>query len=144
MPERRILGLDVGKNTIGVAISDPLGWRAQALTVIKRQNWEKDVEEIKKIVKAYNVTQIVVGLPRRTDGSYGEEAKEILEWGEKLSSSLNLPVVFFDERYTTKVAERVLLEADLSRARRRRTVDKVAAAVILQGYLDRSRRDGVC
>jgi len=143
MSERRILGLDVGKNTIGVAISDPLGWRAQALTVIKRQNWEKDVEEIKKIVKAYNVTQIVVGLPRRTDGSYGEEAKEILEWGEKLSSSLNLPVLFFDERYTTKVAERVLLEADLSRARRRRIVDKVAAAVILQGYLDQSRRDGV-
>lgn len=133
----RILGLDVGDKTIGVAVSDPLGWTAQGVTVIRRTSLNTDLEELKKLIQEYQVTKLVVGLPRRTDGSYGPETEKIYKFGGELERVLALPVEYSDERFSTVAAERILLEGDVSRAKRRQVIDKVAATVILQAYLDR-------
>lgn len=132
----RILGLDVGEKTIGVAVSDPMGWTAQGVTVIRRSSKQKDLEELKAFVKEYQVTKLVLGLPRRTDGSYGPETEKIYKFGSQLERELGLPVEYCDERFSTVAAERILLEGDVSRAKRRQVIDKVAATVILQAYLD--------
>ncbi|GAB4260194.1 Holliday junction resolvase RuvX [Thermincola ferriacetica] len=132
----RVLGLDVGTKRIGVAVSDPLRLTAQGLTVIKRG---EELTELPRIIEQMEVSEIVVGLPKNMDGSLGPKAQEILELTEKLRETLQLPVHTYDERLTTVAAERILLEADLSRAKRRQVVDKTAAVLILQGYLD-SRR----
>ncbi|NMB21220.1 MAG: Holliday junction resolvase RuvX [Firmicutes bacterium] len=135
----RILGLDVGTKTIGVAVSDPMGWTAQGITVIRRSSKERDLEELQSLLDEYGVTKFVVGLPRRTDGSYGPEAEKIYEFGSELEREFGLPVEYWDERFSTVAAERILLEGDVSRAKRRQVVDKVAATVILQAYLDRKQ-----
>ena len=135
----RILGLDVGTKTIGVAVSDPMGWTAQGITVIRRSSKERDLEELQSLLDEYGVTKFVVGLPRRTDGSYGPEAEKISEFGSELEREFGLPVEYWDERFSTVAAERILLEGDVSRAKRRQVVDKVAATVILQAYLDRKQ-----
>lgn len=133
----RILGLDVGEKRIGVAISDPLGWTAQGLTTIQRSNSElEDIETVLEIVKKYQVTSIVVGLPRNMNGTYGPQTEYIKNFAEKLAQKTQVKIDFWDERLTTVAAERALLEADLSRKRRKKVVDKVAAVVILQNYLD--------
>ena len=128
----RIMGLDVGEKRIGVAVSDPLGYIAQGISVIKREN----TDELKKIVSDYNIERIIVGLPKNMDGSIGEQAKKALAFIEDLKREIDLPVLAWDERLTTKEAEGVLLRADLSRAKRKKVIDKLAAVLILQGYLD--------
>jgi putative Holliday junction resolvase len=133
----RILGLDVGEKTIGVAVSDPMGWTAQGVTVIRRTSLVKDFQLLQEIVKEYKVEKFVVGLPRRTDGTYGPETDKIYYFGGELERELGLPVEYCDERFSTVAAERILLEGDVSRAKRRQVIDKVAATVILQAYLDR-------
>lgn len=133
----RILGLDVGEKTIGVAVSDPMGWTAQGVTVIRRTSLAKDFEALKEIVQEFQAEKFVVGLPRRTDGSYGPETDKIYNFGNELERELTLPVEYCDERFSTVAAERILLEGDVSRAKRRQVIDKVAATVILQAYLDR-------
>ncbi len=130
----RILGLDIGKKRIGVAISDELGITAQALATIERGNAE-DIEGViatlRSLVEKYNVREIVIGLPRHMDGRLGEEIQE----------KVGVKVTYWDERLSTVAAERALLEADVSRRRRKKAVDKVAAAWILSGYLEwRNRR----
>lgn len=135
----RLLGLDVGEKTIGVAVSDPMGWTAQGVTVIRRTAIKEDLLVLGKLVIEYEVKKFVVGLPRRTDGSYGPETDKIYEFGSNLEREFSLPVEYWDERFSTIAAERVLLEGDVSRAKRRQVIDKVAATVILQGYLDRKR-----
>lgn len=132
----RIMGLDVGEKTIGVAVSDPLGWTAQGVTVIRRVSLEQDLAALKTLVREHEVGKIVVGLPRRTDGSYGPETEKMYQFGEELKRTLELAVEYWDERFSTVVANRVLLEGDVSRAKRRKVIDKVAATVILQAYLD--------
>ncbi|ADG82749.1 Holliday junction resolvase RuvX [Thermincola potens] len=132
----RVLGLDVGTKRIGVAVSDPLRLTAQGLTVIKKG---EELTELPRIIEQMEVSEIVVGLPKNMDGSLGPKAQEILELTEKLRETLQLPVHTYDERLTTVAAERILLEADLSRAKRRQVVDKTAAVLILQGYLDSTR-----
>lgn len=132
----RILGLDVGEKTIGVAVSDPMGWTAQGVTVIRRTSKKKDLATLKEFATEYQVSKFVVGLPRRTDGSYGPEADKIYKFGSDLERELLLPVEYCDERFSTVAAERILLEGDVSRAKRRQVIDKVAATVILQAYLD--------
>ena len=132
---KRILGLDVGEKRIGVAVSDLLGYIAQGISVVKR----KDIEELKKIVSDYNIERIIVGLPKNMDGSIGEQAKKALAFIEDLKKEIDLPILTWDERLTTKEAEGVLLKADLSRAKRKKVIDKLAAALILQGYLDSQR-----
>ncbi len=132
----RILGLDLGEKTIGVAVSDPMGWTAQGLEVIRRTSLQQDLARLRYLVQAYDVEKFVLGLPRRTDGSYGPEVEKIYSFAAELEREFALPVEYWDERFSTAAAQRVLIEGDVSRAKRRKVIDKVAAAVILQAYLD--------
>jgi len=132
----RIGGLDVGHKTIGVALSDELGLTAQALEVIPRRSLEQDLARLGEIARQYGVERWVVGMPRNMNGTYGPRAEFTRTFIQRLAEHSGLPVEAWDERLSTMAAERVLLEADVSRARRRKVIDKMAAAVILQGYLD--------
>lgn len=133
----RILGLDLGQKTIGVAISDPLGFTAQGITTIHRKSKAADIEELKKICKEYGVEKIVIGLPKNMDNSIGFAGEKILEFSEIIKEQLLDNIEMWDERLTTVAAHRAMLEADMSRAKRKKIVDKIAATYILQGYLDR-------
>ena len=135
----RILGLDMGSKTIGVALSDPLGWTAQGITTIRRTKKEQDLEEVNKICNEYGVETIVVGLPKNMNGTIGEAGEKALEFAELLKEKTGLPIEMWDERLTTVEAHRAMLEADLSRNKRKKIVDKIAATYILQGYLDKLR-----
>jgi len=132
----RVMGLDVGSRTIGVAMSDELQLIAQSLKTIARKTLEDDLKELAAIIHQFDVGQIVVGLPRNMNGTLGEQAEKILKWIKTLEKAIQLPVATWDERLSTVAATRILLEADLSRKKRKKSVDKLAAAIILQGYLD--------
>ena len=134
--EIRILGLDVGEKRIGLAVSDPLGITAQGLSVLIRKNRESDLARLLEVAREYGVQEIVVGLPRHLDGRESKQAPAIMNLAQALGDTLGVVVTPWDERLTTVEAERVLLEADLSRRRRRRVVDQVAAVLILQSYLE--------
>jgi len=131
----RRLGLDWGSRAIGVAVSDPTGTIAHPLTVI-RSGEKEAVAEIAVLCRQYEVVEVVVGLPRRMNGTLGSQAQRVQNWAKLLEKALGIPVVLWDERLTSRQAERALLEADLSRRRRRQVVDAGAAAHILQSYLD--------
>ncbi len=135
----RLIGLDVGEKTIGIAVSDPLGVTAQGVEVWRRRGPEKDVDHLKEVCARYEAEAIVVGLPRRTDGSCGPEAEAARAFGRALEVALGRPVFFWDERFTTKEAERVMLLGGARRERRRRVIDMAAAQLILQSYLERRR-----
>jgi len=135
--EVRILALDVGEKRIGLAVSDPLGLTAQGLGVLKRKNWEADLARLLDMARPYRVQEVLVGLPRHMDGRLGAQAEEILALAQALGEALGAKVATWDERLTTVEAERLLIAADMSRKRRRRVVDQVAATLILQAYLDR-------
>lgn len=137
------MGLDIGDRTIGVALSDPLGWTAQSLTTIRRSHTEEDLAALSKLVQEYEVCRIIVGLPLSLNGTLGPQAQKVLDFVRNLERTLTVPVIPWDERLTTAAAERILLEADLSRRRRKGIVDRLAAALILQSYLDCHRSDGV-
>ena len=132
----RVLGLDVGDRTIGVAISDPLGFTAQGITTIRRKGIENDIAQIVEICSQYNVETIVSGLPKNMNGTIGEQAEKVQSFCEVLKEAVNIEIKFWDERLTTVAAHRVMLEADMSRKKRKSIVDKIAATYILQGYLD--------
>jgi putative Holliday junction resolvase len=132
----RILGLDVGEKRIGVAMSDELGMIAHPLTVITRDGLEKDLIKIKEIVKEYSPVQIVVGMPLNMNGTIGESGRKMLSFTDFLKKELPVSIETWDERLTTVSSEKVLLEADLSRKKRKKVIDKVAAAILLQCYLD--------
>jgi putative Holliday junction resolvase len=134
--EVRILGLDVGEKRIGLAVSDPLGFTAQGLGMLERRGREADLARLLQVAREYRVQEIVVGLPRHLDGRPGKQVPEILELARALADALRVKVIPWDERLTTREAERLLIEADLSRRRRRQVVDQLAAVLILQGYLD--------
>ena len=134
--EVRILALDVGHKRIGVAVSDPLGFTAQGLMVLERRDWDQDIDRLLKIARPYQVQEVLVGLPRHLNGRLGEQAEEIMALAQALGEALQAKVVTWDERLSTVEAERLLIEADMSRRRRRRVVDQVAATLILQAYLD--------
>ena len=133
----RILGLDVGQKTIGVAISDPLGFTAQGITTIRRGKKEEDIQQLKKICDEYAVETIVVGLPKNMNGTIGFAGEKIMEFTELIKEEIDIKIELWDERLTTVAAHRAMLEADLSRGKRKKIVDKIAATYILQGYLDR-------
>lgn len=132
----RILGLDIGDRTIGVAVSDPLGFTAQGVTTIRRKSNEKDLEELKKICDEYKVETIVSGLPKNMNGTLGPQSEKVIGFCKLIEENIKLPIKMWDERLTTVAAHRVMLEADLSRSKRKKIVDKMAAMYILQGYLD--------
>ncbi len=134
--KKRILALDVGTKRIGMAITDELGYTVQPLTVISRRTDEKTVEEIKKIVIRYNVEKVVIGLPITLKDEIGKMAQEILTFANKLRSDLDIPIVSWDESFTTIEAEDILIkEADLSRRKQKKLKDKIAASFILESYL---------
>jgi putative Holliday junction resolvase len=135
-PESRILGLDIGDVLIGVAVSDPSGTIAQGLLSIRRVRVKKDVETIKYLADRHEIREIVVGLPKTMDGEIGIQAQKVLDFVESLQAEVRIPVTLWDERLTTVAANRALIEADMSRRKRKKVVDKVAATLILQGYLD--------
>jgi putative holliday junction resolvase len=137
--EPRILALDVGHKRIGLAVSDPLGFTAQGLGVLERQDWDRDLARLVEIARPYQVQEVLVGIPRHMDGRLGEQAEGNLALAQALGDALGARVVTWDERLTTVEAERVLIQADMSRRKRRRVVDQVAASLILQGYLDGRR-----
>jgi putative holliday junction resolvase len=133
----RIAALDVGEARIGVAVSDELGITAQPVGVVRRVGGRRDLEAIGQALAPYAPERLVVGLPLTMSGSEGPQAMRVRAFAAKVAEALGLPVEFWDERLTTVAAERTLLEADVSRRRRREVVDKLAAALILQGYLAR-------
>ena len=131
----RTLGIDYGHKRIGVALSDGLGIAAHPFAVLAAG--ANAGPRLAELVRTHDVERVVVGLPRSLDGSEGEAARSARHFAEKLEARLDVEIVMYDERLTSRIAEDVLLSAGTSRAGRRRKVDKVAAAVMLQGYLDR-------
>ncbi|MFF2881753.1 Holliday junction resolvase RuvX [Bacillus toyonensis] len=134
----RILGLDVGTKTVGVAMSDEMGWTAQGLETIKinEERGYFGFDRISELVKQYNVDKIVVGLPKNMNGTIGPRGEACQQFAENLRELLQLDVVMWDERLSTMAAERLLISADVSRKKRKQVIDKMAAVVILQGFLD--------
>lgn len=135
----RVLGLDVGSKTIGVAVSDELGYCAHALRTLARKGTRADVQTVLGLAKQYGTTRLVVGLPYDCEGNEGKRAARVRVLGDALLQA-GLQVDYQDESYSTVAAHEVLLEADLSRARRKQVVDRLAAAVILQAWLDAASR----
>ncbi|WP_206812687.1 Holliday junction resolvase RuvX [Paradesulfitobacterium ferrireducens] len=131
----RIMGLDYGERTIGVAVSDALRLTAQGITTIRRSRTE--LEELEDIIASYEVSEVVLGYPKNMNGTVGPRAQLTEAFAQVLRERFGLPVEFWDERLSTVAAQRSLLEADVSRAKRKKVIDKMAAVVILQGYLDR-------
>ncbi|MBC1484479.1 Holliday junction resolvase RuvX [Listeria sp. FSL L7-1485] len=134
----RIMGLDVGSKTVGVAISDPLGWTAQGVETIQIDEKRKQFgyDRVKELVLEYEVEKVVVGLPKNMNNTIGPRAESSKIYAEVLEARIDLPVVLWDERLTTTAAERTLIEADVSRKKRKEVIDKLAAVMILQSYLD--------
>ncbi|WML45491.1 Holliday junction resolvase RuvX [Neobacillus sp. PS3-40] len=134
----RILGLDVGSKTVGIALSDELGWTAQGLKTLKinEEKSEFGFEEIGEIIKEYQVSQVVIGFPKNMNGTIGPRGEASKQFANEIEQRFSLPTVLWDERLTTMAAERVLLEADVSRKKRKKVIDKLAAVLILQGFLD--------
>lgn len=136
----KILGLDVGSKTIGVAVSDELGIIAQGVTTLKRKGLNYDITQLIKVIKEQRAGKVVVGLPKNMNGSLGPSAKMVFTLLDELEKSVDIPVITWDERLSTIAAEKTLLEADMSRKKRKKVIDKVAALIILQGYLDNQKR----
>jgi putative Holliday junction resolvase len=135
--QMRIMGLDVGSHTIGVAVSDELGITAQGVKTIRRKSKDEDSKEIIKIIDQFDIGKIVVGLPKNMDGTLGKQAEMVFQWIKTLKEKIHFPVVTWDERFSTIEASKVLLEADLSRKKRKKVIDKLAAVLILQGYINK-------
>lgn len=135
----RIMGLDYGSKTIGVAVSDPMGLTAQGLEIIRREEenkLRKSLRKIEELAKEYQVEEIVLGFPKNMNNTIGERAEKSLQLKETLERRLGLPVIMWDERLTTVEADRTLIEAGVRRENRKKYVDMIAAVFILQGYLD--------
>jgi len=135
----RLLGLDVGEVTIGLALSDVMRSIATPYATIERKKFTRDMEELKKIIAAQSVSGLVIGYPINMDGSLGPRTQSTRTFVSTMSKHIALPMLFWDERMSTMAVERTMLAADLSRARRDQLVDKLAASYMLQGFLDGSK-----
>ena len=139
----RKIGLDVGDKTVGIAVSDPLGFTAQGIMTLERVGIRKDTTKILEMVKEYQCDTIVIGLPKKLDGTDSIQTEKVYEFKNMLENKMrstgikDVSIVWQDERLTTVMAERVLIEADGSRAKRKKVIDKQAAVIILQSYLGR-------
>jgi len=139
------LGLDVGDKTIGVAVSDEMGIIADGVTTIERVGIKKDTGKVLDYIKEYNCDTVVIGLPLKLDGTDSHQTEKVREFKQKLENKLkgggmnHVNIEFYDERLTTVMAERVLIEADMRRNKRKEIIDRQAAIIILQGYLDSHR-----
>ena len=135
----RLMGLDYGSKTVGVAVSDPLGLTAQGVETVWRKQENKlrqTMARIEELISEYQVERIVLGYPKNMNNTVGERAVKSLEFKEKLEKRTGLPVVMWDERLTTAEAERTLMETGVRRENRKQFLDQMAAVLILQGYLD--------
>ena len=135
----RILALDLGEKRIGVAVSDSLNVIAQSVGVIDRRGIKSDFKKIEELIKEYDTGALVVGLPLNMDGTKGKSADLAIDFVNALKKEVHIRVEMLDERLTTAQGERIFLEADISRKKRKKNIDKVAAQLILQSYLDRNR-----
>lgn len=136
----RLMGLDVGSRTVGIAVSDQLGWTAQGVEIIRINEDEQEfgIERLKELVNQYEVAGFVIGLPKNMNNSEGPRAEAARNYGELVTTTFGLPIDFQDERLTTVEAERMLVEqADTSRSKRKKVIDKLAASLILENYLGR-------
>lgn len=138
----RVMGLDVGAKTVGIAISDALGWTAQGIETIKidESAGQFGMSRIQELVTEYAVTSFVVGYPKNMNNSIGPRGEASEKFADMLKEAFGLPVSLWDERLTTMAAERMLIDADVSRKKRKTVIDKMAAVMILQGYLDSKNR----
>lgn len=132
----RLLGLDIGDVLIGVAVSDPSGIIAQGLHSIRRIGIKKDIEAIINLITEYEVDKIIIGLPKTLSGEIGIQAEKVLAFIESLKKRTDITIITWDERFTTVSANRVLIDANVSRKKRKQVADKLSAVIILQGYLD--------
>ena len=137
----RILAVDYGEKWVGLAISDELQITASPLTTMLRSSDDEIIAQIIQLAQRYRVEKIVVGLPLRTDAKQGEMEQRVRNFAKKLQCRTQIPIVLFDERFTTRIAEQVLLEADLSRQKRKQVRDKLAAVILLQSYLESKTRE---
>ena len=139
----RIMGLDFGSKTVGVAVSDPLGITAQGIEIVRRTSenkLRKTLARIEALVAEYQVTEFVLGLPKNMNNTSGERVEKTMEFKAMLERRTGLPVHMWDERLTTVAADRTLIEAGVRRENRKESVDMLAAVYILQGYLDSLER----
>lgn len=136
----RIMSLDVGTKTIGVAVSDELGIAAHGVTTIRRTELERDLEALRKITDEYQPSGILVGVSYNSDGTVSKRGGEILKFAEEIKKTFSIPVELWDESFSTVSAEKILLEADLSRKKRKKIIDKMAAVFILEEYLESKRQ----
>ncbi len=136
---RRLLGLDVGTKTIGLALADALGTAATPLDTIRRGKFARDAQTLAQLLEARDVGGLVIGLPLSLDGSEGPRCQSVRQFAANLLAVVDRPTAFWDERLSTAAVERLMIEADLSRKRRGELIDKAAAAYILQGALDHLR-----
>ena len=138
-PPGRVLALDVGSRTIGLAITDPLGYTAQGLATIRRKNKRADLAALAEIIGKYGVVELVVGLPLRMSGAEGRQSAQMREFVEMLKKQFKLPVQLWDERLTSVEANRVLRESEMSIRKRAAVVDQLAAVLILQNWMEARR-----
>ncbi|MGL5693447.1 MAG: Holliday junction resolvase RuvX [Peptostreptococcaceae bacterium] len=136
MLDGRIMGLDIGDKTIGVAVCDLMGITAQGVKTVRRVGKKKDIEELKAIIKERQVNKIVSGLPKNMNGTIGPQGEKVIKFCELIKEETGLEIEFWDERLSTVAAERSLIEGDVSRQKRKKVIDMLAAVIILQGYLD--------
>ena len=139
MLDGRIMVLDVGDKTIGVAVSDLMGLTAQGVKTIKRVGKKKDIEALKEIIKERQVNKIVSGLPKNMNGTLGPQGEKVIKFCELLEEETGIKIEYWDERLSTVAAERTLIQGNVRRENRKGVIDMVAAVIILQGYLDRQR-----
>lgn len=136
----RVLGLDVGDATIGVAVSDPLFITAQGIKTIFRKGIKKDMADLGEIIEEYDVDRVVMGLPKNMNNTLGPQGEKVIKFSEKFQKRFrDIEIIFIDERLTTVSAERTLIGGDVRREKRKELIDKVAATYILQSYLDKER-----
>jgi putative Holliday junction resolvase len=134
--QRRILGLDVGSKTIGIAVSDPLGYTAQGLPTIRRKNKRTDLKVLEELIRKYEIAEIVVGYPLRMSGAEGTQSEKMTLFATDLRKHFDLPVHLWDERLTSAEANRVLRDSEMSIKRRGEVVDQLAAVLILQSWME--------
>lgn len=140
----RYLGIDLGSRTVGLAMSDTTLTIASTYKTIffKDEDYNSTINEIKDIIKEYNITKIILGLPKNMNNTLGERAEITLKYKELLEKSTDLPVIMFDERLTSVISNSILIEADMSRKKRKKKVDSIAAQIILQDYLNKEKNNG--
>ena len=139
----RYLGIDLGSKTIGLAMSDTTLTIASTYKTIffKNEDYNSTIEEIMNIIKEYNITKIILGLPKNMNNTLGERAEITLKYKELLEKNTNIPIVMFDERLTSVISNNILIEADMSRKKRKKKVDSIAAQIILQDYLNKEKNE---